>query len=339
MSILCRTCILTGEMFSLALPLGWYLPSCRAICGTCRIMSRQRRSHNTEPVVSGRNEGSGPYKGQEMSDQLSGGPHWSPMRVFGAAAFVLLLLAIAAIWQAQPGRLPTALREHTSLYIAANLYNNEDILPRFSTEVLRLVSLVGAHNLYISVFENGSTDDTKAGLARLQHDLAHAGVQHTIITSNATWRNYLPHVNGPHRVTHPPTAGAASGAGAGGGPPSHPFAGAPLRGTDASSRIPIMARVRNEALKPLWGAPWLAAHAQQRSGPPAPLLGSTWMESETGQEGNKQGVVQVENPLYAPLFGGEGGVLLPQHGSARPLLPVWESTRLHNGAEAALEGD
>jgi hypothetical protein len=44
-----------------------------------------------------------------------------------------------------------------SYFVALNLYNNEDILPLMSDQLLLLAHSLGASNVFISVFENGAS--------------------------------------------------------------------------------------------------------------------------------------------------------------------------------------
>ncbi|RYY34116.1 hypothetical protein EON62_03600, partial [archaeon] len=44
-----------------------------------------------------------------------------------------------------------------SYYIAANLFNNEAILPQFHDQLLLLARILGPNNIYVSIFENGTS--------------------------------------------------------------------------------------------------------------------------------------------------------------------------------------
>ncbi|CAG8628674.1 7735_t:CDS:2 [Rhizophagus irregularis] len=71
--------------------------------------------------------------------------------------------------------------EVVEIFIAANFYNNEDILPNFSEQLLELVQILGPENVYISIFENGSKDNTKLFLQTLQSTLNSIDIANTII--------------------------------------------------------------------------------------------------------------------------------------------------------------
>ena len=45
-------------------------------------------------------------------------------------------------------------------YLAANLYNNEEILPNMIQEIATLARALGPSRLYVSIYANGSTDRT-----------------------------------------------------------------------------------------------------------------------------------------------------------------------------------
>jgi hypothetical protein len=47
-------------------------------------------------------------------------------------------------------------------FVAINFYNNEDILPDFILQFLQVVHVIGPSNMFVSVYENGSSDQTKS---------------------------------------------------------------------------------------------------------------------------------------------------------------------------------
>ncbi|KZV65968.1 glycosyltransferase family 69 protein, partial [Peniophora sp. CONT] len=69
-----------------------------------------------------------------------------------------------------------------TVFIAANLYNNEDVLPTFFQELPLLLRYLGPANVYISVYENGSTDKTPHLLQLLRELLSVMGTPHRILT-------------------------------------------------------------------------------------------------------------------------------------------------------------
>ena len=52
------------------------------------------------------------------------------------------------------------LKNDEKFYITANLYNNEYILPNWITQMKLLINYLGTKNVYISIFENGDSNDT-----------------------------------------------------------------------------------------------------------------------------------------------------------------------------------
>jgi alpha-1,3-mannosyltransferase len=68
-------------------------------------------------------------------------------------------------------------------FIAINLYNSFQVIPDLFATLFRLASVLGYQNIYVSIYENGSTDQTKA-LLRIFNALARSvGLRMTIRTS------------------------------------------------------------------------------------------------------------------------------------------------------------
>jgi alpha-1,3-mannosyltransferase len=71
-------------------------------------------------------------------------------------------------------------------FFAINLYNSFDVIPDLLATLFRVSSFLGYHNVYVSIYENGSTDQTKA-LLRIFDALARSvGLRVTIRTSQRT---------------------------------------------------------------------------------------------------------------------------------------------------------
>ncbi|KAK9245141.1 cryptococcal mannosyltransferase 1-domain-containing protein [Lipomyces tetrasporus] len=69
-------------------------------------------------------------------------------------------------------------------FIAANFYNNDDILPSWIAEVAKLINVLGSDNVYVSLAENDSLDNTASRLLQFTRYLHHKGVPNTLnITS------------------------------------------------------------------------------------------------------------------------------------------------------------
>src|SRR5712671_1552781 len=71
-------------------------------------------------------------------------------------------------------------------FFAINLYNSFDIIPDLFSTLFRVSAFLGYHNVFVSIYENGSTDQTKA-LLRIFDALARSvGLRITIRTSQRT---------------------------------------------------------------------------------------------------------------------------------------------------------
>ena len=71
-------------------------------------------------------------------------------------------------------------------FFAINLYNSFDIIPDLFATLFRVSAILGYHNVFVSIYENGSTDQTKA-LLRIFDALARSiGLRVTIRTSQRT---------------------------------------------------------------------------------------------------------------------------------------------------------
>ncbi|GJN91057.1 hypothetical protein Rhopal_004072-T1 [Rhodotorula paludigena] len=67
-------------------------------------------------------------------------------------------------------------------FFALNLYNSELVVPALSHALLHAISLLGPSSVHVSVFENGSTDNTTTALAHLAAALTALGAEHTIVS-------------------------------------------------------------------------------------------------------------------------------------------------------------
>ena len=79
---------------------------------------------------------------------------------------------------------PKLLRRHP-IAIAINLHNSADIIPAQSIALVEAISyLLSRHKVYLSIFENGSTDRTKERLADLAAALDRLGIDGLFIRSS-----------------------------------------------------------------------------------------------------------------------------------------------------------
>lgn len=69
-------------------------------------------------------------------------------------------------------------------FFAINLYNSFDVIPDLFATLFRVGSILGYQNIYVSIYENGSTDQTKALLRILDALTRSVGLRFSIRTSN-----------------------------------------------------------------------------------------------------------------------------------------------------------
>lgn len=114
------------------------------------------------------------------------------------------------------------------VYIASLHWNNEAILrSHWNNAVVELAKTLGPENIFISVYESGSWDDTKGALRELDDQLEKLGVPRNITLSETT------HVDEISR--YPARQGWIETS----------------RGKTELRRIPYLARLRNLTLRPL----------------------------------------------------------------------------------------
>lgn len=85
--------------------------------------------------------------------------------------------------------LPAARRglaDNHKYFFAINLYNSFDILPDLFATLFRVAAIFGYHNVYVSIYENGSTDQTKALLRIFDALCRSVGLRVTIRMSMRT---------------------------------------------------------------------------------------------------------------------------------------------------------
>ncbi|CAO1614507.1 unnamed protein product [Jaminaea pallidilutea] len=74
------------------------------------------------------------------------------------------------------------------VFIAANLYQSAKLFPAFTTSLLTLCNLLGPQNVYISVYESNSRDDTCKHLKELGDQLSAINVQSSIVCGDSDER-------------------------------------------------------------------------------------------------------------------------------------------------------
>lgn len=71
-------------------------------------------------------------------------------------------------------------------FIGINLYNSFDVIPDLFATLFRVAAILGYHNVFVSIYENGSTDQTKALLRIFDALTRSVGMRITIRTSMRT---------------------------------------------------------------------------------------------------------------------------------------------------------
>jgi hypothetical protein len=146
--------------------------------------------------------------------------------------FLLLCdsLHILNIYQTQASNRQAAPspRNTKRIFIAAQHWNNADLLrDRWNDALVDLVKELGTQNVYVTIYESGSFDETKAALTELDVALGELQVQRTITLSNVTREEEITQAPTKHGWIKTPTGEAA------------------LR------RIPFLAKLRNGILDTL----------------------------------------------------------------------------------------
>jgi alpha-1,3-mannosyltransferase len=71
-------------------------------------------------------------------------------------------------------------------FFAINLYNSFDVIPDLFATLFRVAAILGYQNVFVSIYENGSTDQTKALLRIFDALTRSVGMRVTIRTSMRT---------------------------------------------------------------------------------------------------------------------------------------------------------
>ncbi|KAF2692032.1 glycosyltransferase family 69 protein [Lentithecium fluviatile CBS 122367] len=150
-----------------------------------------------------------------------------------------LLLALFLIWdtihilgiywaQAASRQSPPPPRNSKRIFIASQHWNNAPLLrDRWNDALVALVKELGVENVYVTIYESGSFDDTKGALRELDMSLSELQVQRTITLSDVTRKDELTQLPAEHGWVKIPT------------------------GEIALRRIPFLAKVRNQILDTL----------------------------------------------------------------------------------------
>ena len=157
----------------------------------------------------------------------------SRTRVFRATLLILALFCIVDVLslisarqhQSLPAKAPDVRGQ--KIFIASIHWNNEPILrSNWNLAVLDLVDYFGAENVYVSVYESGSWDDSKQALRVLDSDLERKGVRRTVRLNETTHADEMQQPASDGWIQTP-------------------------RGKKELRRIPYLSKLRNLALEPL----------------------------------------------------------------------------------------
>lgn len=130
--------------------------------------------------------------------------------------------------------LTTVPQNARSVYISSIFWNSAAILhDTWSNAIVELAEKLGKENVYISIYESGSYDNSKEELRYLEVTFQARGIPHRIILDETTHKD---------EIAGPATAEGWIST---------------LRGREELRRIPYLSRLRNKALEPL---PELAAN-------------------------------------------------------------------------------
>lgn len=152
------------------------------------------------------------------------------------ATLLILFISVAidffsltwSLSQRPPLPTPESYDRSQKIYIASIHWNNEAILRSSWIEaVVDLAKYLGPDQVYVSVYESGSWDDSKGALRLLDSRLEELGVNKTIILNESTHADEIAQVPAPSGWIDTP------------------------RGRKELRRIPYLSRLRNLSLKPL----------------------------------------------------------------------------------------
>ena len=151
------------------------------------------------------------------------------------SAFALILLDILFSYKSTYPRLETTNRGQEltgvkNVYLASSQWNSGKLLEEhWVPSLLQLISDLGVANVsvFVSIYENGSWDSTKAVLQQLRQTLESSGVQHSVNIDDTSHEQII--------ARNASSSGWLDTA-----------YGREMR------RIPYLASIRNEALKPLY---------------------------------------------------------------------------------------
>ncbi|OLY81460.1 Alpha-1,3-mannosyltransferase CMT1 [Smittium mucronatum] len=79
---------------------------------------------------------------------------------------------------------PKDTRSKRKYFFSMNLFNNEEVIPHLIQELLLVIKFLGAKNVFLSIYENGSNDQTKEMLGNLKTYLKSMDVRNNIVVDD-----------------------------------------------------------------------------------------------------------------------------------------------------------
>ncbi|KAF6827459.1 polysaccharide export protein [Colletotrichum musicola] len=146
---------------------------------------------------------------------------------------LLEALRIQRVITSAPPHDPKRPRRAERVYIAGMHYNSASLIKdHWNGAVLELVDALGRENVFVSVYESGSWDESKKWLAELDEELGRRGVRRNVVLDERTHKQEVEEVpaEGEEREGWIVTP----------------------RGKREMRRIPFLARLRNLTLRDLW---------------------------------------------------------------------------------------
>ncbi|KAF3164186.1 hypothetical protein TWF225_011013 [Orbilia oligospora] len=139
---------------------------------------------------------------------------------------------LASLWDYNPAVTVPRVHGIGKVYIAANHWISGKILkPYWINGLLMLIQQLGPENVFVSIYENGSWDETPAMLRELDRELGRMGVERRVLIEAITHREQVAEV-------------VAQG-------DDKPGWVMTSRGKKELRRIPMLAKLRNRLLEPL----------------------------------------------------------------------------------------
>lgn len=129
---------------------------------------------------------------------------------------------------AQKQQQSTTYTKKEKVFIVSLPWNNEIILRNhWNAQLVALTKALGPENVYVSIYENGSYDNTKDALRLLDEELGAAGIRRKIVLDETSHAEMI--------SKHPTSSGWIK----------------TPKGDTELRRIPYLSRIRNTSLKPL----------------------------------------------------------------------------------------